>query len=80
MDGSGIFGRRQEELEALVEGAGLGHTHEASAMAEVVETELAASNGGGATLMSVVVEVGAKGELGHGKSFLGDSWFVIRDS
>jgi hypothetical protein len=61
----GIFGRRQEELEALVEGAGLGHAHEASAMAEMIETELASSHGGGATLVSVVVEVGAKGECRH---------------
>ena len=59
VDGGGIFGRRQEELEALVEGAVAGHLHAASAMAEMEETELASANGGGTAMVSVVVEVGA---------------------
>jgi len=65
VNGGGIFGRRQEELEALVEGAGAGHLHAASAMAEMEETELASANGGGTAMVSVVVEVGAKRKLRH---------------
>ena len=34
-------------------------------MAEMVETELASSNSGGTAMVSVVVEVGAKGECRH---------------
>ena len=65
VNGGGIFGRRQEKLEALVEGAGAGHLHAASAMAEMEETELASANGGGTAMVSVVVEVGAERELRH---------------
>src|SRR5271166_2376468 len=52
-----VFQRRQVEMEMLAAGAGLGHAHEASAVAEVVAAVVAAGDGGGAAVVSIVVEM-----------------------